>query len=139
FDEAIRFYSRILEMNPDDTVSSLIYKHRGMANFAQSKYADAIDDFTRALELDQKSYKAAYYRGMVHAVMQQYAEAVDDFSLSLGINPYQPFCLYRRGQAYYHIEDYPQALADCEAALVLDPTSEPARKFRKLLLNKLKM
>ncbi|MDR2184414.1 MAG: tetratricopeptide repeat protein [Treponema sp.] len=139
FGEAIRFYSRILEINPDNAVSSLIYKHRGMANFAQSKYADAIDDFTRALELDQKSYKAAYYRGMVHSVMQNYAEAVDDFSLSLGINPYQPFCLYRRGQAHYHIEDYPKALADCEAALVLDPKSEPARKFQKLLLNKLKM
>jgi putative GTP pyrophosphokinase len=139
FDEAIGFYSRILEMNPDNTISSLIYKHRGMANFAQSKYDDAIGDFTRALELDQKSYKAVYYRGVVRSVLQQYDEAIDDFTQALAINPYQSFCLYRRGQAYYHIGDYPQALADCDAALVLDPKSEPVRKFRELLLKKLKM
>jgi putative GTP pyrophosphokinase len=139
FTEAIAFYSRILEMNPDDSIRSLIYKHRGMANFAQSQYEDAIEDFTKSLELDPASYKASYYRGVVRAVLQQYSGAIDDFTLSIEANPYQPFCLYRRGQAYYHLEDYPQALADCEAALVLDPESKPARQFRELLRDKLKM
>jgi putative GTP pyrophosphokinase len=138
FAEAIAFYSRILELNPDDNISSLIYKHRGMANFARSRYEEAIDDFTRSLELDSKSYKVAYYRAVVKAVLQQYAGAIDDFTLALAINPYQPFCLYRRGQAYYHIEDYPQALADCEAALALEP-SGAILKFKELLLDKLKM
>ena len=139
FDQAIAFYSRILELNPGDTVSALIFKHRGMANFAQSKYQDAINDFSRALELDAESYKAAYYRGVVKAVLKQYEGAIDDFSLSLKINPYQSFCLFRRSQAYYHIEDYPQALADCESALALDPQSGAAQKLRQMLLEKLRM
>jgi putative GTP pyrophosphokinase len=139
FDEAIRFYSRILEMKPTNSIASLIYKHRGMANFAQSYYEDAVKDFSRSLELDPQSYKAAYYRGVVRAVEQQYAAAIDDFTLALKINPYQNFCFYRRGQAYYHLGDYPQALADCEAALVLDPASEQIKKFKALLLEKLKM
>jgi putative GTP pyrophosphokinase len=139
FDEAIAFYSRILELNPDEAVSSLIYKHRGMANFAQSKYQDAVDDFTKALELDPASYKAAYYRGVVKAVLKEYSGAIDDFTLSLSINPYQSFCLFRRGQAYYHIEDYPQALGDCDASMALDPGSEVVRRFKNLLLEKLRM
>jgi putative GTP pyrophosphokinase len=139
FTAAIEFYSQILKMNPNNAVRSLIHKHRGMAHFAQSKYADAIEDFTCSLELDPKSYKAAYYRGVVRAVLQQYPEATEDFTRSLDINPYQYFCLYRRGQAYYHIGDYPQALADCESALVLEPEFVPAKKFRELLLKKLKM
>jgi putative GTP pyrophosphokinase len=139
FDEAIAIYSRILELNPGNTVSALIFKHRGMANFAQSQYHDAIDDFSRALELDGESYKAAYYRGVVKAVLKQYSGAIDDFSLSLKINPYQSFCLFRRSQAYYHIEDYPQALADCESSLALDPDSEAAKKLRRMLLEKLRM
>jgi putative GTP pyrophosphokinase len=110
-----------------------------MAHFAQSQYQDAVEDFSRSLDLDPGSYKAAYYRGIVKAVQSQYAGAIDDFTLSQNINPYQPFCLYRRGQAYYHLEDYPQALADCEAALALDPDSESIRKFRALLLEKLRM
>ncbi|MDR0553206.1 MAG: tetratricopeptide repeat protein [Treponema sp.] len=139
FLQAIDFYSRILNSQTDDATRSLIYKHRGMANFAQSQYNDAIDDFTQALELDPGSYKAVYYRGVVRAVLQQYSGAIDDFTLSLSLHPYQSFCFYRRGQAYYHLEDYPQALADCEAALNLDPDAEILKKFRALLLNKLKM
>ncbi|MDR1588033.1 MAG: tetratricopeptide repeat protein [Treponema sp.] len=139
FDDAITLYSRILELKPSDTISSLIYKHRGMANFAQSQYQDAIEDFTRALNLDSKSYKAAYYRGVVKSVLKQYSEAIDDFTLSLAINPYQSFCLFRRGQAFYHIGDYPQALADCEASLDMEPENEAAGKFKALLQNKLKM
>jgi putative GTP pyrophosphokinase len=139
FNEAIYFYSRILEMNPDCTVRSLVYKHRGMANFARSRYEEAIEDFSQSLALDPKSYKSAYYRGIVRAVLQQYSEAVDDYTLAIEINPYQHFCLYRRSQAYYHLGDFPQALADCEASLVLNPDSQNARQFLRILRNKLQM
>jgi putative GTP pyrophosphokinase len=139
FAEAITFYSRILEMKINDSIRSLIHKHRGMAYFAQSMYQDAIDDFSRALEWDGTSYKAAYYRGVVWSVIQGYSQAVDDFSLSLDINPYQAFCLFRRGQAYYHIGDYPAALADCEASLDLEPENEAPRKLRDLVRHKLRM
>ncbi|MDR2551790.1 MAG: tetratricopeptide repeat protein [Treponema sp.] len=139
FAEAIALYSRILTMTGDVSICSLIYKHRGMACFAQSGYTEAIEDFTKSLEFDPRSYKAAYYRGVVKSVLGRYQEAIEDFTLSLGINPYQNFTLYRRGQAYYHLEDYPAALADCEASLALDPVSRPAARFKTLLLNKLKM
>jgi putative GTP pyrophosphokinase len=139
FDDAITLYSRILELKPDPVISSLIHKHRGMADFARSRYHDAIDDFSHALELDKKSYKAAYYRGVVYSVLKQYAAAIDDFTQSLAINPFQAFCLFRRGQAYYHAGDYPQALADCEASLALEPDNETVRRFKKLLQDKLKM
>ncbi|GHU18558.1 (p)ppGpp synthetase [Spirochaetia bacterium] len=139
FKEAISFYSRILAMKIDDLIRSLIYKHRGMAYFAQSKYQEAIEDFSDSLKYDVKSYKAAYYRGVVWSVLQRYNEAAEDFSLSLGINPYQSFCLFRRAQAWYHIGDYPQALGDCEASLALEPDNEMTKKLRDLLLGKLKM
>jgi putative GTP pyrophosphokinase len=139
FDEAIALYSRILEMKINDTIRSLIHKHRGMAYFAQSMYQDAIDDFSSSLEWDTGAYKAAYYRGVVWAVTRRYPQAVEDFTLALSINPYQAFCLFRRGQAYYHIGDYPAALADCEASLDLEPENESAQKLRKILQDKLKM
>jgi putative GTP pyrophosphokinase len=138
FEEANALYSRILELKPQDSICSLIYKHRGMAEFAQSRYDEAIADFTRALDLE-KTYKIAYYRGVVYSVLKRYAEAIDDFTMALTINPFQAFCLFRRGQAYYHIGDYPQALSDCEAALAMEPQNEAIAKFRTLLQSKLKM
>jgi len=138
FSAAIAIYTQILEMKPEDAISSLIYKHRGMAYFARSHYEEAIADFSESLKLDPKSYKSAYYEGIVCSVLRRYPQAVDAFNRSLEIHPYQPYCLYRRGQAYFHLEDYPQALGDCEAALVLE-NFEAAGKFRDLLLKKLKM
>jgi putative GTP pyrophosphokinase len=139
FNEAITFYTRILALKTDPAICTLIYKHRGMAYFAQSRYVEAIEDFSKSLEMDEKSYKSSYYRGVVRSVLRQYQTAIDDFSLSLAVNPYQPFTLYRRGQAYYHLEDYPAALADCESAMTLDPDFPGASRFRSLLLEKLKM
>ncbi|GHU33274.1 (p)ppGpp synthetase [Spirochaetia bacterium] len=135
---AIDLYSQILEKNPEDKVSTLIYKHRGMAYFACSQYEPSITDFTKAFEKDPHSYKSLYYRGIVWAVLENYATAVADFTLSLNINPYQSFCYYRRGFAYYHLGDLPQALADCEASLALEPSSS-ALNLKQLLLNKLEM
>jgi putative GTP pyrophosphokinase len=139
FADAIAVYSRILELKPDETICSLIYKHRGMANFAQSNYEDAIQDFTKALELDSKSYRVAYYRGVVRSVLKRFSEAIDDYTMSLEINPYQAFCLFRRGQSYFHIGDYPQALSDCESAFAMEPGNDAIQKFRVLVQSKLKM
>jgi len=138
FPEAIAVYTRILDMKPIESVGALIYKHRGMAHFASSHYEEAIADFSESLRLDPKSYKAAYYKGIACSVLQRYNQAVEAFNHSLEVNPYQPYCLFRRGQAYYHLGDYPQALGDCEAALALE-SFEAGRKFKDLLLNKLKM
>ncbi|MDR0323751.1 MAG: tetratricopeptide repeat protein [Treponema sp.] len=139
FSEAISQYTKILELKPDNTICSIIYKHRGMANFACSQYNEAIDDFTNTLKLDEKSYKAAYYRGVVHSVLRHHLPAIEDYTLSLSLNPYQSFCLFRRGQAYYHIGDIPQALSDCEKSLALEPENNSAAKFKELLLEKLRM
>jgi putative GTP pyrophosphokinase len=139
FNDAINFYSKILELKPNKSIRSIIYKHRGMANFACSCYNEAIDDFNNAFAFDNKSYKVVYYRGVVHSVLKEYSSAIDDYTLSLSINPYQSFCLFRRAQAYYHIGDYPQALADCENSLALEPQNKSAIKFRDLLHDKLKM
>ena len=139
FNEAISQYSKILELKPNKAICSIIYKHRGMANFANSRYKEAIEDFSSALELDEKSYKAAYYRAVAYSVLKQYSSAIDDYTLSLSIYPYQSFCLFRRSQSYYHIGDYPQALADCENSLALEPENKMAAKFKELLIDKLKM
>jgi putative GTP pyrophosphokinase len=138
-DKAITFYSDILGLEPPKKTASIIYKHRGMACFAQSRYEDAVDDFTASLDFDPSSYKSAYYRAVVRQVQKNYPAAAEDFSLALSLNPYQPWALYRRAQVFYHISDYPAALADCEAAIALDPDFGEAMRFKTVLLSKLKM
>lgn len=136
---AIDIYSHILAMDPKPELRALIYKHRGMAFFAESRYDEAHGDFTRTMELDPQCYKAAYYSGVVNSVKQNYAAAVDDFNQALTIHPYHFYSTYRRAQAYYHLEDYPKALADCESALELDPGNDSVSKLKSMVLKKLRM
>ena len=139
FDRAIEICSQIINMKPEPNIKSVIFQHRGMAYFAQSKYEKAIDDFTYVTKLNKKAYKAYYYRGVVQSVLQNYTLAIDDFTRALEISPYHTFCLFRRGQAYYHQGDYPQAMSDCDAALALAPNNDRIIKFKELLTHKLKI
>ncbi|MCL2190781.1 MAG: tetratricopeptide repeat protein [Treponema sp.] len=139
FEKTIAIYSQILERDLEDPIRSLIYKHRGVANFAQSKYDEAVSDFTEAFKLDEKSHMSVYYRGLVYSVLNQYTKAIEDFTLSLRINPYQYYCLFRRGQAYYHMGDSIKALSDCNASLSMEPNNDKIQKFRELLQDGLQL
>lgn len=136
---AIDVYSHILAMDPKPELRALIFKHRGMAYFAESRYDEALEDFTKTLELDDQCYKAAYYRGVVQSVKQNYSGAIEDFNRAIAIHPYHFYSTYRRAQAYFHLEDYPKAMADCDAALDLEPDSESLKKLRNMVIKKLKM
>ncbi len=139
YKKAIGIYTCILSRKPSAEIAALIHKHRGMAYFSESKYKEALSDFSRTLELDSQAYKAAYYRGVVHSVLADYSSAVKDFELALEIHPYHFYSLYRRSQAFYHLGDFPKALADCESALRLDPENEQASKMKSLVLSRLRM
>lgn len=136
---AIDIYSHLLAMNPKPEIRALIHKHRGMAYFAESRYDEALEDFSATLEHDGKCYKAAYYRGVVQSVRLNYSAAIDDFNLALGLHPYHFYSIYRRAQAYFHLGDYPKALSDCDNALQLEPENEFLKHLRKMTLSKLKM
>ncbi len=139
YEAASRIYSEILAQKPERDIAAVVYKHRGMAHFAQSLYKDAIEDFGSSLELAPDDHKAAYYRGVVKSVLQDYGAAIADFDLALGIHPYHFFALYRRAMAYWHLGDDVQSLADSEAALKLEPNNSQAARLRDMAQRKLKM
>jgi putative GTP pyrophosphokinase len=137
--KAIDIYSHILAMDLKPEIRALIFKHRGMACFAESRYDEALEDFSAAMQLDPQCHKSAYYRGVVYSVKKNYSAAIDDFSRALLIQPFHFYATYRRAQAYYHLEDYPAALADCDTAMQLEPENETLGKLRGMVLGKLKM
>jgi tetratricopeptide (TPR) repeat protein len=125
-------------LNPDKKIKAIIFKHRGMAHFSQSKYAEAIKDFEESLATEATD-SASYLLGVVRSCLKDYDTAITDFTKSLEINPHQKYCFFRRAQDYYHINDYPAALSDCETAIALDSQFESAKKLKMLLMKKLKM
>lgn len=137
FTKAVRIYSRILQSDPGSEISSVVYKHRGMAFFAQSRYEEAKADFGSCLALDPGCYKALYYRGVVRDVLQDSEGAIDDFTAALVLHPYHFYSRYRRAFMYFKMGDLAQAHADCEIALRIEPGNALATSLFKRIKEKL--
>ncbi|MCX7026995.1 MAG: (p)ppGpp synthetase [Spirochaetes bacterium] len=127
FDKAVRIYGSIIAANPGKEIASVVYKHRGMAFFAQAKYAEAQADFGSCLDLDPGSYKALYYRGVVKSILNDVAGAVEDFTAALELHPYHFYSRYRRATCFFKMGDLANAHADCEIALRIEPENILAR------------
>ncbi len=136
-DRAVMIYSRIIDTKPNDNVLTVIYKHRGMAYFAQSRYNEALADFRCSAEKSPDSFRAYYYIGIVLSVMDKESEAIDSFTHTLELNLYQPFVYYRRAQSYYHQGMYTEALTDLDKAVSLGFKKDEEKKLRLMIANKL--
>ncbi len=130
-------YTRIIEAEPNDTVLTVIYKHRGMAYFAQSRYEDALSDFRSSAAKSPQNYRAYYYIGIVLSVMGREIEAIDSFTRSLSLNLYQPYVYYRRSQSYYQQGMYTEALTDLDKAASLGFAKDEEKKLRMMIAKKL--
>lgn len=137
FEKAVKIYGTILESQPEKEIASVVYKHRGMAFFAQSRYHEALQDFSACLILDVDCYKAFYYRGVVKGVLEDFPGAIDDFTAALKIHPYHFYSRYRRALTYYRLGDIAQAHADCEIALRIEPDNRLALQLALRLKSKL--
>lgn len=87
FDKAVAAVSR----------SPLVYNNRGMFRQSQGDTGKAIEDFTRAIELDESFYTAMTNRGYALLGSGNVAAAEADFSSSLAANPNQDHVYSLRG------------------------------------------
>ena len=137
FARAIELYTEILTSDIKPYLQAVVLIHRGMAYFALSDYDRATDDFSRALELDDDNWKAYYYRGMVHRLKGAYREALADLNRCMELDVSRFDSLFARAQVYFDQGDYQKALTDCDAAIEIDPDSTEARRFRRVIEDRL--
>lgn len=135
--KAINIYSKILEKKPNDTVMSVMFKHRGMAYFAQSNYKNALEDFKKSAEFSQDNFRAYYYIGIVYSVTGEDHKAVEQFDISLKLNPYQPYVYYRRAQSLYNMGLYTEALRNLDSAVDLGYDREDEKVLRMSIASKI--
>ena len=140
-DRAISIYSRIVESSPapHPTVLSVIFKHRGMAYFAQNKYDEALCDFKESVRNDPKSFRSLYYEGIVYSVQGRDEEALECFNKSLMIDNFQNHVYYRRALAYYNLGEYQTALKDIGSAINLGLNDKDVQVLKSKILDKFDM
>ena len=138
-DRAVNIYSQILNANPNEIVKSVIYKHRGMAYFAQNKYQEALGDFTKSVENDSKNFRGLYYIGIVYSLQDEDEKAVEYFSKSLEINEYQSHFYYLKALSEYHLCRFSDAMTDLKKAINLGLENDDVQKLYENLSAKIEL
>jgi tetratricopeptide (TPR) repeat protein len=99
-----------------------VYRGRGLARAALGKYPGAIDDYTKALELQPTSAVQAY-RGWAHAICDAPKLALRDFQIAIDLDPKNGDAYNGRGFVLAGQGQYREAVRNAEAALRHGPPS----------------
>lgn len=140
-DEAVEIYTKIISADSqmNETVLSVIHKHRGMAYFAQGNYEGAMKDFSLSEKYGKDNFRAIYYQGIVYGVQGDNQKAVECFTRSLDINEFQSHAFFRRALSYYNLNDFQNALKDMNSASRLGLDSDEFKEFKEKLMKKFDM
>ncbi len=107
--------------------------------FAADAFQDAIDAFSKAIELDPKNWHAYHGRGIAYNISGKYQQAIADFTKIIELDPKNVSGYTLRGDAYEELGNYEQVVVDYTKVMELDPkdpTPVRARALAYLYLGK---
>ncbi len=133
FQGAVAHYSEALKYDPS-TVEA--YNGRGQAYFQLRKYADALVDFTKAIEAGIVTPKLFLNKGKCLVILNRASEALPDLNRSIELEAKSPEAFYFRGVAHEKGGNIPKAVADYGQAIQLNPNYVEALVNRGLLRTK---
>jgi len=128
--QAVVGFSKAIELNPDETA---YYHDRGVARAEIGGEDDAaIDDFTKALDMNPTDADSWYYRAILERRKNRNAEAIADLTKTIIIRPDWASATYTRGLVYYKSGRYAEAVKDFTRTLELMPKEAAAYYNRGL-------
>ncbi|MFZ9660542.1 MAG: tetratricopeptide repeat protein [Chitinophagaceae bacterium] len=133
---SLELYQKALTMKSTD---GNVYLNRGVTFSKAGRHAEAVPDFTKALELgtSQTPVRVRGYRAFGNLMSQQYTEALADYNFVIENTPDQPDkkMFNDRAVAKYNLGDLNGAITDLERAVQLDPNFVDARNNLNQLLS----
>ncbi|MBE9221959.1 tetratricopeptide repeat protein [Cyanobacterium stanieri LEGE 03274] len=115
---------RAVEVDGDDSVDlGEAEDFYNQGNFLRDRqdYAQAIEQYTRAIEINGDYVDAFYNRGLTYADLEDYDRAIADYTQAIEIDPEYLDAYNNRGILYASLEDYDRAIADYTQVLEINP------------------
>jgi tetratricopeptide (TPR) repeat protein len=97
------------------------YNNRGVIFMNDKKYDKAIDDFSKAIQLNPNFIQAYQNRGIIYMNQNKYDLALSDINKTLDNNPKDFNALNNRGTIYLNEERHEEALRDFNKVIELSP------------------
>ncbi|KAK9712828.1 RNA polymerase II-associated protein 3 [Basidiobolus ranarum] len=117
--------------------SAVIEKNKGNEHFKKGEFAQAIQLYSKSIELDPLNAVFPINRAMVYLKLERYSEAEKDCTLGLGIDPSNIKALWRRGIARRHLGKLVEAKQDLEKALKIEATNQAVKTELSLIVKAL--
>jgi tetratricopeptide (TPR) repeat protein len=113
--------SKAIELESVKSLTALYYNNRGNSYYKLEEHGKAVEDLTKAIELNPDY--ALYYnnRGISYAKLKEYGKAVEDLTKAIELNPDYALYYNNRGISYYKLEEHGKAVADYTKAIELNP------------------
>ena len=138
FSDAIKKINKSIELKNDWDIS---YFYRAVANQALEKYNDAMLDYTKTIQLNDKMTDAYYNRANIILSRKDIENpniknAVKDLEKALELDPKFVDALFAMAAAQKKLGEYHKALEYLEKLLEIEPNAIYAKTLKKLLLQK---
>ncbi len=138
FQSGIENINKSLELKNDWEIP---YFYRAVAHQAMENFDEAILDYTKALQLNEKMTDAYYNRAKILLSRKDIKNpdinrAVSDLERALELDPNFLDALYAMAAAQKKLEDYHKALEYLERLLKIEPQAVHARALKKLIMTK---
>jgi serine/threonine protein kinase/Flp pilus assembly protein TadD len=118
YDESVRFYTAARAIRPRNPYMAYSI---GRALRDKGSFAEAITEFTKAIELKPDHRDAFWGRAYCYSELGQPKSALADCSKVIELHPKLAVAWSSRSVAYTNLGQYDKALADCSKAIELDP------------------
>lgn len=138
FEDAIENITKSIELKNDWEIS---YFYRAVANQALEKWDDAMLDYTKALQINDKMTDAYYNKAKITLSRKDIAnpdikKAISDLEKALEQDDKFIDALFAMAAAYKKLGDYHKSLEYLEKLLEIEPQAVNARALKKLILQK---
>ena len=138
FQQALEKLDKSINLKGDWEIS---YFYRAVANQALENFDEAILDYTKALQLNDKMTDAYYNRAKILLSRKDIENpdmdrAITDLEKALELDPNFVDALYAMGAAQKKVENYNKALEYLNRAIELNPDFIHAKALQKLILTK---
>lgn len=111
----------------------------GSAHFDNSSFAEAIQAWEKAAEVDPTLSANAWYNiGLAYAGMKQYEDAIKAWDKTIAIAPNSPIAYDNKGTALALLGRNEEALAAYDIAIRLDPKQTKFKSDRIMLVEGMK-
>jgi len=120
--KAIEDLTRALQVKypPLSPAQHLAYTfNRGDAYFKEERFFEAMEDFTRSLQVDPKHSEALAMRAASQVGRARHLEGITDAKAALAIEPSCTLALRWRGQAFFETKQYAEAMQDLDRCVEL--------------------